>query len=107
MDAQEDEPKWDVALEAMVIDELRKRAAPLSLDVFRNLATQYSVRMDDIMETMFLLVIYRQWNYQDESGKPQVFTQKTLDNLYVKRRLSEHELSQYNGSWTLKKSSRA
>ena len=99
MSSDENMPKWDVALAALASDEFRKKASPLTLNDFRNLATEHAIRLDDIMETMFLLAINREWVYTDRSGKQQPLDQETLDALYVKRRLSEKELATFDGTW--------
>jgi len=99
MTSNEDMPKWDVALAALAGDEFRKEARPLTLNDFRNLAKEYAIRLDDIMETMFLLAINREWVYTDRTGKEQPLDQGTLDALYVKRRLSAEELGTFDGTW--------
>ncbi len=92
-------PKWDVALASLAGDEFRKKGEALKLDDFHRLATQHAIRLDDIMETMFLLAIHGQWTYTDPNGQTQPLSQDTLDNLYVKRRLSEQDLSAFDGGW--------
>ncbi len=99
MSSNQDMPKWDVALAALAGDEFRKRASPLTLNDFRSLAKEYAIRLDDIMETMFLLAINKEWVYTDRTGKEQVLDQDTLDALYVKRRLSEEDLGTFDGIW--------
>ncbi len=99
MSSNQDMPKWDVALAALAGDEFRKKATPLTLNDFRGLAKEYAIRLDDIMETMFLLAINREWVYTDRTGKQQPLDQETLDALYVKRRLSEEDLSTFDGAW--------
>ena len=96
---EENMPRWDVALAALAGDEFRKRGEPLTLADFHQLARQHAIRLDDIMETMFLLVINGEWSYTDNKGHPQALTQETLDSLYVKRRLSEPDLQTFDGSW--------
>ncbi|VAW83101.1 hypothetical protein MNBD_GAMMA13-1716, partial [hydrothermal vent metagenome] len=61
-------PKWDVALAALATDQYRKKTAPLSLDDFYTLADEHAIRLDDIMETLFLLVIHGEWIYADSHG---------------------------------------
>ena len=100
MSSIDDMPKWDEALAALAADEYRRKAAPLTLDDLHTLAQQHATRLDDIMETMFLLAIHGKWKYLDGSGTQQLLTQKTLDGLYVKRRLSEEDLRAFDGAWT-------
>jgi hypothetical protein len=99
MPSNEDFPKWDVALAALARDAFQKKAAPLILDDFRHLASEHAIRFDDIMESMFQLVINGEWKYTDISGSERVLDQATLDGLYVKRRLSEKDLSAFDGDW--------
>jgi hypothetical protein len=42
-----------VALEALVKEEHQKLVRPLYLDDFQRLAKQYTIRLDDIMVTLF------------------------------------------------------
>ncbi|MFQ5644933.1 MAG: hypothetical protein ACE5FQ_14735 [Thiogranum sp.] len=99
MPSNEDMPGWDVALAALANDTFRKKAAPLVLDDFRHLASEHAIRFDDIMESMFQLAINGKWKYTDSAGNEQLLDQATLDGLYVKRRLSEEDLSAFDGSW--------
>ncbi len=78
MSSNQDMPKWDVALAALAGDEFRKKASPLTLNGFRDLAKKHAIRLDDIMETMFLLAINREWAYTDRPGKEQPLDQNTL-----------------------------
>jgi hypothetical protein len=99
MQSDENMPKWDVALASLARDTYDHKGAPLTLEDFRNLARQHAIRFDDIMETMFLLVIHDQWSYRDSSGQTQALDQETLDRLYVKRRLSEQDVAAFDGGW--------
>jgi len=99
MPQKESMPKWDVALAAMAQDACKLKTAPLTLADFHQLAAEHAIRLDDIMETMFLLAIHGKWRYTDASGKEQQLDQATLDKLYVKRRLSESDLATFNGGW--------
>jgi hypothetical protein len=99
MPVNEEMPKWDVALASLAADAWKKKSAPLTLDDFHTLAREHSIRLDDIMETMFLLVIHDQWTYTDSAGKQQALDRETLDGLYVKRRLSEKDLAAFDGGW--------
>ncbi len=99
MPTDEDMPKWDVALAALVGDEFREKGSPLTMSDFRRLAKQYAIRLDDIMETMFLMVVNKEWAYTDGTGRQQVLDQSTLDSFYAKRRLTEEELNGFDGLW--------
>ena len=99
MQSDENMPKWDVALESLAGDAYQRKGGPLGLEDFRGLARQHAIRFDDIMETMFLLVIHDQWTYRDRSGHPQPIDQDALNQLYVKWRLSEPDVAAFDGGW--------
>ncbi|HFQ91729.1 MAG TPA: hypothetical protein ENK29_02480 [Chromatiales bacterium] len=95
----EEIPKWDVALEALARETCQHLERPLNqLDV-RRLARQYAIRFDDIMITLFELVIHGKWVYLDETGKPREITREVLDGLYVNGRLEERDLVDFAGGW--------
>ena len=95
----EEIPKWDVALEALTREECQHLGRPINqLDV-RRLARQYAIRFDDIMITLFELVIHGKWVYLDADGCPQEITQEVLDGLYVNGRLEERDLVDFAGGW--------
>ena len=79
MAADDNKPKWDVALASLANDVYRRKGERLSLDDFHDLAREHSIRLDDIMETIFLLSIHGQWTYFDSAGKEQPLDQATLD----------------------------
>lgn len=92
-------PKWDVALEALVTEEYEKLGRPLTLDDYRRLAQQYTIRLDDIMATMFELCIQRNWRYQDADGKPRKITRQSLQRLTAGGRLNDEDLKTFTGGW--------
>ncbi len=96
---EENMPKWDVALASLASETFRLKGQALDLEDFHRMAKQHAIRLDDIMETLFRLVIDGQWTYTDSNGQPQTLTQETLDKLYVKRRLSEEDLNVFDGGW--------
>jgi hypothetical protein len=66
---------------------------------FNALAREHTIRLDDIMETLFLLAINGQWIYTDNDGRIRPLDQATLDRLYTNRRLSEQDLAAFDGDW--------
>lgn len=95
----EEIPQWDVALEALTREECQHLGRPINqLDV-RRLARQYAIRFDDIMITLFELVIHGKWVYLDEAGCAQEITREVLDDLYVNGRLEERDLVAFSGGW--------
>lgn len=98
IDQNVDVPAWDVALANLAKDEFTKNAAPLTLDNFSQLAKQYTIRLDDIMVTMFEMVIAGEWCYEGE----QEITRETLNDLYVGGRLHVNDLEPFTGGWSPK-----
>ena len=93
-------PKWDVALEALVKEEQQKVGRPLVLDDFQRLAQQYTIRLDDIMVTMFELCIHGQWRYHNDGGESREITRELLDELTAGGRLKDEDLKNFPGGWT-------
>jgi hypothetical protein len=91
-------PEWDVALEALVKEEQHKLGRPLYLDDFRRLAQQYTIRLDDIMVTLFELCIRGHWRYEGGDNRP--ITRELLDRLTAGgRRLTDEDLKDFSGGW--------
>ena len=86
---------WDIALANLTKEECVKKGAPLVMDDFVRLAKDYQIRLDDIMITMFELVIHQHWSYKGE----QEITRNTLNDLYVNGRLHFDDLQVFTGDW--------
>lgn len=91
-------PAWDVALANLARDEFKKKGSPLVLDDFNRLAKEYTIRLDDIMVTMFEMVIAGEWQYVGEHN----IVRETLDELYVGGRLHAKDLEPFTGEWSPK-----
>lgn len=95
----EEVPKWDIALASLAQEEAEKKGQGLSVDDFQGLATQHAIRFDDIMVTMFELVLQGEWRYLDANGAEQAISRDEVNNLYVEGRLRDADVKQYNGTW--------
>lgn len=95
----EEIPKWDVALEALVKEEFQLRGRLLNNVDFRRLANQYAIRFDDIMATLFELAIAKRWEYVEIGGGRREITPDTVSALYVSGRLDEKDLQDFSGGW--------
>jgi hypothetical protein len=93
-------PKWDVALEALARDESKKLSRPLQVEDFLRLAREHAIRFDDIMVTMFELVLNDEWTYLDGDQKPTAITRNEVNNLYVNGRLNDKDVREYDGYWS-------
>ncbi len=97
--ADEEVPLWDVALEAMLVDEYERLDRPLTIEDFRRLANEYKIRFDDIMATVFELTLHGRWTYLRDDGLPRIFVREEVDRLYVNGRLDAADLSSLTGGW--------
>lgn len=92
-------PSWDVALASLVQEESEKLGRGLRLEDFQRLSAQYTIRFDDIMVTMFELVVMGEWRYEDPDNVKVIVTRDEVEKLYVGGRLSDDDVNQYIGLW--------
>jgi len=90
---------WDVALEALARETSRTKGRGLRLNDIRSLSREHRIRFDDFMITLFELVIAGRWRYRDREGTPVILDRATLEGLYVKGRLREEDLQDFDGFW--------
>jgi len=96
----EEVPKWDFALAALATEEAGIMGQGLMVKDFHRLAEAHAIRFDDIMVTMFELVIQGEWKYQDIDGAERLITRDEVNKLYVGDRLAEADVMQYLGLWS-------
>ena len=96
----EEVPKWDIALAALAAEEAGIMGQGLMVKDFHRLAEEHVIRFDDIMATMFELVIQGEWKYQDVDGVERPITRDEVDSLYVGGRIAEADVMQYLGLWS-------
>ena len=96
----EEVPKWDIALAALASEEAEKMGQGLMVKDFHRLAEENTIRFDDIMVTMFELVIQGEWKYQEANGVERAITRDEVDKLYVGGRIAETDVMQYLGLWS-------
>ena len=95
----EEVPKWDIALAALVNEEAEKLGKGLRIAEFKRLAEEHAIRFDDIMVTMFELVINKEWRYEHPDGVEQAISRDEVEKLYVAGRLAEADVNTYVGLW--------
>lgn len=93
------EPLWDEGISSYLAAEYEKKQAPLTTSDLQHFATDQAVRVGDLLETLFLMVIYGSWHYCDENGEKQVLDEEALDELYSKGRIGPEELESFGGVW--------
>ncbi len=95
----EEVPKWDIALAALAKEEAAKLNQGLRIAEFKRLADDHAIRFDDIMVTMFELVINNEWRYEYPDGVEKPISRDEVEKLYVGGRLVEADVNAYEGLW--------
>lgn len=98
-DFDEEIPQWDVAIEALVREEFQNQRRLLRIADFDHLAQQYAIRFDDIMATVFELVVHGKWIYLDEQGAGQTITRERVDRLNAQGRMERKDVEKFTGGW--------
>ncbi len=99
MHSDDDMPSWDVAIAGMIEEEYRKTKKPLFMQAFRDLASEYDFRLDDIMETVFLMVMHEAWSYNASPDDKKELNHETLVEYCLKKRMTAEDLDLFAGSW--------
>lgn len=98
-DFDEEIPRWDIALESLLSEEHQQSGRALQIEDFHRLAAQHAIRFDDIMATLFELVLNGNWRYIDNED-PQPLTRDRVDRLYINGRLDPVDLREFGGEWS-------
>lgn len=100
-ECDEEIPKWDIALAALAREEADKLGRCLQLVDFQRLAAEYAIRFDDIMVTLFELVLEGEWRYEQPEGKLRAITREEVEKLStgIGGRLAEADVTKYTGAW--------
>lgn len=96
----EEIPKWDIALAALAKEEAGKLGHGLRIADFQRLAAEHAIRFDDIMVTMFELVIQGEWRYEYPDNVTRAISRDEVEKLYVGGRLAEADVNEYVGLWS-------
>lgn len=92
-------PLWDEGISTFLAGEYEKRQTPLTVSDLQIFARENAVRVGDILETLFLMAIYGEWQYIDADGVEQALDEDALNDLYAKGRLEESDLDAFSGMW--------
>ena len=93
------EPLWDEGISSLLFGEHERLQRPLTMEDLRGYANEHAVRIGDILETLFLMGIYGEWNYTNEEGESQTLDEDALNALYAKGRLEDSDLEAFPGVW--------
>ncbi|ASJ70155.1 hypothetical protein [Granulosicoccus antarcticus] len=94
------DPIWDEGISSYLIGEHERLKAPLTIDDLQGFANQHAVRIGDILETLYLMTIYGEWQYADLEGVTLELNEVALDELYAKGRLGREDLVDFDGVWS-------
>lgn len=98
-DTPADIPQWDVALEALIREEFKRRGRPLSLDDFRRLGKAHRIRVHDITATVYQLERHGKWYHQARDGAGRPVQALRLAGLYRHERLDEDTAEKFSVTW--------
>ena len=93
------EALWDEGISSFLAGEYNKKQEPLNTTDLQKFATDQAVRVGDLLETLFLMVISGSWHYCDENGEKQELNEDALDELYSKGRIGPEDLESFGGVW--------
>lgn len=93
------EPLWDEGIALFLAGEYEKNQRPLGAADLQRFANEQAVRVGDLLETLFLMVIYGSWHYCDDQGNPQKINESALDELYAKGRIGPDDMKEFDGVW--------
>ncbi|MBK9130801.1 MAG: hypothetical protein IPM20_04040 [Gammaproteobacteria bacterium] len=96
---EEEIPRWDVAIEALVREEFQKQRRALQIEDFYRLAQQYAIRFDDMMATVFELVINGKWIYMEDEGSVRHLRRDEVSILSAQGRLQREDVKKFTGFW--------
>lgn len=94
------EPLWDEGISSFLLGEYDKRQEPLTIDDLQAFASDQAVRVGDMLETLFLMAIYGEWQYTDAEGHSLKLDEDALNKLYARGRLSPEDLADFRGLWS-------
>ena len=94
------DPLWDEGISTFLLGEYNRLQAPLSIHDLQSFANDRAVRIGDILETLFLMAIYGEWNHTSMDGVEQELNVLALDELYAKGCLSPEDLVEFEGLWS-------
>ena len=90
---------WDEAIGALLTEEQAQMDAPLNLEKLQSLAVDHAIRLGDILETLYLMAIYGDWQYIDADGKQKELDEEALQSMYAQGRIDKSNAEAFSGEW--------
>lgn len=98
----QNEPQWDVALEALLLETHRSGKHRIRLDDLQELATKHTIRLDDLLDTLCRLSEQDVWTYFDADGVATKPDRNMTKLLHANHRLNDVQLERFQGTWAPK-----
>ena len=95
----EQTPLWDEAISSMLAEEQQMLDAPLGLEKLQELGVTHTIRVGDILETLFLMAIYGDWLYLGADGRQKELDEEALQSMYAAGRIDKDNASAFAGEW--------
>ena len=95
-------PLWDEGISSYLYGEHARLQRPLTIDDLQGFATEWAVRIGDLLETLFLMAVDGAWTYTNAEGIEQLLNEAGLNELYAKGRLGKDDLKSFSGVWAPK-----
>ena len=93
-------PLWDVALEALIVEEYQRTGRPVTTEDIQRLAGEHTIRFDDIVDALLCLVRHNNWCYADPQRGPRPLSKDELNLLDTsERRIQPRDLRDFSGGW--------
>jgi len=92
-------PKWDVALEALLRETCRNKGAPLDVHDIHRLSQQYIIRFDDLMTTLLELAAHGRWGYTDGQGVARTIGLDDVERMRGEGRFDVQDVARLTGWW--------
>ncbi len=92
-------PLWDEAIEGLLTETQQRLDSALTLDMLQEMAINNAVRVGDIIETLYLMAIYGDWQYLEENGQQKQLDEEALQAMYARGRIDKTNIEAFNGVW--------
>ena len=93
-------PLWDEAIANLLAEQQEQLDVALELHHLEKMAVDNAVRLGDIIETLYLMAIYGDWQYNDAEGQQKELDEEALQAMYAKGRIDKSNAQAFNGLWT-------
>jgi hypothetical protein len=90
---------WDVALAALLTEQYQQQGRALDLSQLHALSDRYTIRLDDLLDTLCKLTAHGEWDYLDRDGNVRPPDADMCRLLHANHRLNPVQLDRLRGRW--------